>query len=115
MTVALVAVTILTAVANLFSATLDFVRFERILVSMTNTGVPHGLLPLLGVLKVAGAVGVLVGLAVPWIGVAAAIGLVAFFVLAIATHLRARDYALGLPVGFLAMALATLALTLAAQ
>ena len=112
MTAVLVAVTILTAVANLFSAVLDFLRFDRILVSMTRAGVPHTWLPWLGVLKAAGAAGLLVGLAVPWAGVAAAVGLVGFFVLAIATHLRARDYALGLPASFLALAAGTLVLAL---
>lgn len=50
--------------------------------------------------------GLLVGLVVPW--VAAAGGLVGFFVLAIATHLRGRDRMIGLPAGFLALVVAVL-------
>jgi DoxX-like family len=48
------------------------------------------------------------------VGTAAAIGLVLFFVCAVHTHLRAGDYSpqLGLALGFLGLAVATLALWL---
>jgi hypothetical protein len=52
----------------------------------------------------------LVGLHVPLIGTAAAAGLILFFVGAIITHLRARDYSFGLATGFLLLAVAALAL-----
>jgi hypothetical protein len=112
-TVVFVAVTILAAGANVYSATLDFVRYQPVLDAMTKAGVPHSLLPLLGALKLAGAVGLVAGIGLPWAGVAAAVGLVLFFLAAIGVHLRARDYALGLPLGFLALAVAALALGLA--
>lgn len=115
MTAAFVVVTILAAAANVFSSTLDFVRYQRVLDAMTNAGVPHSLLVLLGVLKLAGAVGLVVGFWLPWVGLAAAAGLVLFFAAAVGVHLRARDYALGLPLGFLALAAAALALGLAAS
>jgi hypothetical protein len=57
----------------------------------------------------------LVGIAVPQIGIAAAAGLVLFFVGAIITHLRARDYSFGLAVVFLLLAVAALVLRLAAS
>lgn len=110
---AYVVLTVLTAAADAFSATLDFLRYKPILVSMASVGVPASLLFLLGALKAAGAAGLLVGLAVPAIGTAAAVGLVLFFVLAIATHLRAHDTMFGLAAGFLALAAATLGLGLA--
>jgi type III secretory pathway component EscS len=50
---------------------------------------------------------------VPPIGVAAAIGLVLFFIGAIITHLRARDYSFGLAVVFLVLVVAALVLRLA--
>jgi len=110
MTAALVAITVLTAAANLFSAIADFVRYQPILDSMAAVGVPRSLLPLLGVLKAAGAIGILAGLALPWLGTAAAAGLVAFFLAAIGTHLRARDFMIGVPAGFLVLSAATLGL-----
>jgi hypothetical protein len=67
------------------------------------------------VFKVAGAFGLVLGFAVPAIGVAAAVGLVLFFVAAILTHLRARDFSpsLGLATGFLLLAVVALVLGLA--
>lgn len=68
----------------------------------------------LGVAKAAGAVGLLVGIAVPTIGVAAAVGLVLYFVGAIVTVLRARWPAhLPYPTAFLALAVGALVLRLA--
>jgi hypothetical protein len=107
-----VAVTLLAAIANAFSATLDFVRYRQVLVNMARAGVSESWLTTLGVLKAAGALGLLVGFSVPLIGIAAAIGLVLFFVAAIITHLRARDYTFGLAVVFLLLAVATLSIGL---
>ena len=113
MFVAYIIVTIIAAAANLFSATLDFIRFKQILVNMAKVGVPESRITMLGTLKVAGAVGLLVGIGVPSIGVAAAIGLILFFIAAITTHLRARDYSFGLAVVFLLLAGTALVLRLA--
>jgi hypothetical protein len=107
-----VAVTLLAAIANAFSAMLDFVRYRQVLVNMARAGVSESWLTTLGVLKAAGALGLLVGFSVPLIGIAAAIGLVLFFVAAIITHLRARDYTFGLAVVFLLLAVATLSIGL---
>jgi hypothetical protein len=109
---AYIVVTLLTAAANLFSATLDFIRYKQILINMARVGVPESLITILGILKAAGALGLLIGIGVPLIGIAAAVGLVLFFVAAIITHLRARDYSFGLAVVFLLLAVATLVLRL---
>jgi len=61
-------------------------------------------------LKAAGALGLLIGIGVPLIGITAAVCLVLFFVAAIITHLRARDYSFGLAVVFLLLAVAALVL-----
>ncbi|GAA3206195.1 DoxX family protein [Nonomuraea roseoviolacea] len=55
-------------------------------------GVPRSWWPWLGAAKAAGAIGLLAGLAVPAIGVAAAIGLILYFTGAVVTVLRARSY-----------------------
>jgi hypothetical protein len=64
---------------------------------------PSWLLPL-GALKLAGAVGLIADIAVPLIGVAAAIGLVLFFVCAIFAYPRVGWYStLPFPAAFLLM------------
>jgi hypothetical protein len=112
MFVAYVVVTALTAAANIFSAACDFVRYKQISLAMARAGVPDSWMNTLGILKFAGALGLLVGIRVPLVGTAAALGLVLFFVGAIATHLRARDYSFGLAAMFLVLAVAALVLGL---
>ena len=93
-----VVVTALATAANSFSATLDFIRYKQVLINMAKAGVPESWITKLGILKAAGALGLLVGIGVPLIATAAAVGLILFFVAAIITHLRARDYSFGLAV-----------------
>lgn len=106
-------VTALAAAANLFAAGADFVRHPRVAITMDRTGVPQSWMTPLGILKAAGAVGLLIGIVVPPIGIAAAVGLGLFFVGAIITHLRGHNYAFTAPIIFLALAVAALALRLA--
>src|ERR671923_1355807 len=54
-------------------------------------GVPLPLFPVLAALELGGAVGLLVGIAFEPLGVAAGVGLVAYFVAATASHIRVRD------------------------
>jgi hypothetical protein len=74
-----VIVTILTAAANTYAAIVDFRRPQWVLDNMTQWGGSHSWLFTLGALKAAGAVGLLAGIGVPLIGIAAAVGLVLFF------------------------------------
>lgn len=101
-------VTLLAVAANAFSATFDFVRHERVLVNMDRTGVPRAWIRPLGAAKAAGAAGLLLGFAVPWIGTAAAAGLTLFFVGAIGAHVRGRNPDLAPVTFFLALAVAAL-------
>jgi DoxX-like family len=113
---AYVIVTILAIAANAFSGIAAIVHWGRILPGMIKAGVPESWLTFpIGTLKTAGAVGLLLGLGVPLIGAAAAIGLILFFVCALYTHVRAGDYSpqFGLANGFLALAVASLVLGLA--
>ena len=107
---AYIVVTVLAAAANVFSATLDFIRYKQILVNMAKVGVSESWLTTLGFLKTAGALGLLTGICVPVIGIAAAVGLVLFFIAAIITHLRGQDYSFGLAIMFLLLAVAALVL-----
>jgi hypothetical protein len=113
MFIAYIIVTLLAAAANIFAATLDFIGFKQVLINMAKTGVSESWINVLGILKAAGALGLLSGIGLPLIGIAAAVGLVLFFVGAIITHLRACDYSFGLAVLFLLMAVAALLLRLA--
>ncbi|KLO30889.1 membrane protein [Mycolicibacter heraklionensis] len=108
-TVYLVTVAV-TAAITIAIAVADFIPAQFVLANSAQVGVPRSWLPLLGALKLAGGVGLIIGLAgVPLIGVAAAAGLVAFFVGAIATHVRAGVfYNIGFPALFLLAATASL-------
>jgi flagellar biosynthesis protein FliQ len=107
-----IVVTILAAAANIFSATLDFIRYQPILINMTKVGVSESWITTLGILKAAGALGLLIGIGVPAVGIAAAAGLVLFFIAAIITHLRGHDYSFGPAIVFLLLAIAALGVRL---
>ena len=80
-------------------------------------GVPARMFPVLALLEVAGGVGLLAGIGLRPLGVAAGIGLVVYFIGAVTSHLRKRDLVpghLGPPVMMLAISTAALALRLAA-
>ena len=108
MFVTYIVVTILAAAANIFSATLDFIRYKPILINMAKVGVSESWITTLGIVKAAGALGLLIGIGVPAVGIAAAAGLVLFFIAAIITHLRGHDYSFGLAIVFLLLAIAAL-------
>jgi len=61
--------------------------------NLVDYGVPTSWWPWLAVAKGVGAAGLLVGLAVPAVGVAAAAGLTVYFAGAVITVVRARAYA----------------------
>jgi len=107
---AYVVVTVLTAAANTFAATADFTRPAWLLGNMAKARVPQSWLFPLGALKAAGALGLLVGIAVPPLGVAASVGLVLFFIGALITHVRARYWDVAAPVTFLLLAVGSLVL-----
>ncbi len=111
MSTAYVAITLVAVAANAFSGVAALLRFPPIQRGMARTGVEESWMRFpIGTLKTAGALGLLAGLAgVPYVGTAAAIGLVLFFACAVHTHLLAGDFSpqFGLAVGFLLLAVAT--------
>jgi hypothetical protein len=110
---AYVVVTVLAVVANVWAALADLVRAKFVLATSASVGVPESWLVPLGLAKAAGAVGLVLGLlGMPLIGTVAAAGLVLFFVGAVLAHLRARNFAMGPPVTFLALAAAAFGLSL---
>ncbi|WP_239162694.1 DoxX family protein [Paractinoplanes rishiriensis] len=104
-------VIIAAVVANVYAAWADFARGPLAVDNAIRVGVPTALLPVLGVLKSAGAAGLLLGLlGVPYLGVAAGIGLVLFFLGAIVIHLRAREHDfIRTTIGYLLLMVAALA------
>jgi len=81
---------------------------------MAKWGGSDSWLSTLGALKAVGALGRLVGIGIPLIGVAAGVGLVLFFVGAIAVVMPAGWYAhLPWPSTYLLLAIASLAMRLA--
>ncbi|GAA4075625.1 DoxX family protein [Nonomuraea soli] len=87
-----VVVTVLAAAWVAFSAVSVFARAAWVVEPLAEYGVPQALWPWLGAAKTAGALGLVAGLFVPAIGLAAGIGLVVYFTGAVATVLRARSY-----------------------
>jgi DoxX-like family len=103
-----------TIVINGAAATADLVKARFVLKTAQEVGVPRAWIPLLGLLKGAAAVGLLLGvLGVPVIGTLSAAGLVMFFIGAIAFHMRARVfYNIAFPGFFLMLAAMSLVLSI---
>jgi hypothetical protein len=85
-------------------------REDRIVTGMTAVGVGLKWFPYLATLLLAGAVGLLVGIAFAPLGIAAAAGLILYFVGALIAHLRVKNMAVAGPLMFLALAVAALLL-----
>lgn len=97
-----------------FSSYSLFAKKAFVVDPLKHYGVPESWWNPLALAKGAGALGLLVGMAIPAVGVAAAIGVILYFLGAVVTTLRARSYNTTLyPVLYLLPAAATLALQLA--
>ncbi|TWP48712.1 DoxX family protein [Lentzea tibetensis] len=87
-----VVLTLVGAAMAAFSAFSIFIRATWVVDPLAAYGVPAAWWPWLGAAKAAGAAGLVAGLFVPVIGIAAGIGLVLYFTGAAITVLRARSY-----------------------
>ena len=113
MHVAYLVITILAALVNGYAAVLNFSGAESVKVVADRVQVSQRWMIPFGTLLAAGAAGLLIGIAVPMLGYAAAIGLVFYFVCALGAHIRARDPGFGGAAFFLALAAGALAANLA--
>jgi hypothetical protein len=113
MHIAYAAVTILAVLANGYAASMNFVGAESVKVVADKVHVSQKLMVPFGVLLACGALGLVIGLAVPALGTAAAIGLVAYFICALGAHVRVHDHSVGGAVTFLLLAGAALVLNIA--
>ena len=86
-----VILSVLLAAAALASAAAKLTKQPRVIESIGGTGVPLRLFGGLATLEILGALGVLIGLAVPSLGIAAGTGLALYFLGAIIAHVRVKD------------------------
>lgn len=94
-----------------FSAFSAFTKAKWVVEPLAQYGVLQAWWPWLATAKAAGAVGLVVGVFVPAIGVAAAIGIAVYFAGAVITVLRAKAFAhVAFPVIYAAPAVVALAL-----
>jgi uncharacterized membrane protein YphA (DoxX/SURF4 family) len=112
MFIAYIIVAIVMAFVAVGSGVAKLQRNPRIVAGINGViGVPMPWFPVLAACEIAGALGILIGIFWPPLGLAAAVGLVIYFVGAIIAHLRVQDFkGLGGPVLPLVLAVATLAL-----
>ncbi|WP_174187753.1 DoxX family protein [Nocardia barduliensis] len=106
MTIAAVLVAGCLALAVAGSAVATLVRHPKIVDTAAAVGFPVQHVWMLGVVKLAAAVGLACGLLWWPVSVAAALGLVAYFVAAIGMHLRAHQRDIAAPAVFLALSTA---------
>jgi hypothetical protein len=105
--------TCLAALACAYAVYLNLTHARSVIDTAARLGIPVSLMVPFGILLGSAAAGLLAGLAVPGLGTAAAAGLVAYFVIAVAAHLRAHDFQLAWPLIYLSLATAALATGLA--
>lgn len=87
---------------------LNFVGAESVKVVADRVKVSQRWMIPLGCVLASGALGLLIGLAAPVLGIAAASGLVMYFACALSAHIRVHDRGVGGALGFLVLALAVL-------
>ena len=73
------------------SALMDFRKQEKIVASMKKLKVPVERLPLLGAIKILGAIGVAIGFQKVRLGELAGLGLGMYFAIATVAHTRVKD------------------------
>jgi hypothetical protein len=96
------------------SATGKLRRDKRQLATLDRVGVPATLVPWLAVCEIAGAAGLVLGIAWIPLGIAASIGIIAYFVGAIAAHIRINDpTGIAPAASLLALSVTTFALAIA--
>lgn len=92
MQIAHLSIAILFAAIVTFSAVAKVRRDPKVVhVIQDVVGVPLKYFPLLAVCELAGALGLILGIWLPWIALLAAVGLIIYFVGAVVSHLRVGD------------------------
>ncbi|MFE9442547.1 DoxX family protein [Streptomyces sp. NPDC006602] len=111
MFIAYVVLAVVLSLVLLFSARPDITGDPKITEGLKALGVPDSWFLPLGLVKIAGALGLLAGIAYRPLGIAAAIGVVLYFLGAVITHLRAGDKkGVGTPAAIMLVSVAPLVL-----
>lgn len=106
-------VCVLLAALMTYAAVRKLSHKEEVVAEYARVGVPEERLNLLAFILLAGAAGLLAGLAWAPVGIAAAIGTIGYFAVACAAHIRSHDVRhMITPVTLLALAVAALVLLL---
>lgn len=108
MFIAALILSLLLAVALLGSGVMKLVRAPQMVTSMAVVNVTPPQMSVLGALEVAAAVGLVAGIWLPPLAIAAAIGAVVYFAGAIVAHVRASDRGLQGAAALLVLSAATL-------
>lgn len=82
---------VVTALVMLASGAYDFTMPQKVLILVDRLGHRPNFVRTLGLAKVMGGLGLLVGLVIGPLGILAALGLVAYFILAIRAHAKLGD------------------------
>ncbi|WP_306213095.1 DoxX family protein [Actinoplanes sp. RD1] len=99
---------------NVGTAVAKIRKLDRVTANLAGVGVPPSWFVPLGLLNLAGAVGLWIGIGWRPLGVAAATGLVLYFAGAVLSHVRVRDTKnLPMPVLLLLLGAGTLAIAVA--
>ncbi len=91
MTIALIIIAALLGVAATASAVGKLTKQAPVIENLTHVGVQAKHIPVLALLEAAGALGLLIGIWVTPLGIAAAIGLSLYFLGAVVAHIRLKD------------------------
>jgi hypothetical protein len=96
-----------------YAAYLNVSGAESVKAVADRLAVPRAWMVRLGTVLACGAVGLVAGLVVPWLGLAAGAGLVVYFGCAVTAHLRVGDRQLGGATFFLLLSAAALGTNIA--
>lgn len=111
MSIAYAVVASITALVLVGSAAGKFTKQPPVVENVSvRAGVPLSWFPALATLQALGAVGLVIGIWIPAIGIAATIGLTLYFIGAVAAHLRVGDKGIAPPVVLLLLSVACLVL-----
>ncbi|MFE3446973.1 DoxX family protein [Nocardia sp. NPDC059180] len=91
MFIAYIVLAVLLSVVLVVSGRAKLIKDDEVTSTMVRLGVPLSWFPALAALEFAGAAGLLAGIVYRPLGIAAAIGVVLYFLGAAASHLRAKD------------------------
>ena len=91
MGIALIVLATLLGIAAAGSAVQKLRRDATVVASMHAVGVRDPQIPILAILELLGVVGLIVGIWIPFVGMAAAIGLALYFLGAVIAHIRVKS------------------------